>query len=218
MTNPGPSNSNSGIQCSPLWIAMAILGLVLGLWDSPLARAQQPPQLPQQAQATTTGPVAALASPPPSKVAVDLCQGDVTSLGDQAIITHETVCADGLTPPSLWWTREQISHQLRTSNKLVKGWSAQIKTPQAPGQVRLTVNPQMWSVMDYFERYDFINTFGLTARDFGYQTDVYNSRGTKLASYQCRFDGQGLNGEHCSIRLESSLNFGFRGSNPNSLF
>lgn len=154
---------------------------------------------------------ATLASPPAPEIAETLCHGTAQSLSNQIVITAQTVCQSGLTPPSLWWTKEQVAQELRTSGKLVNTWSAQLKTADSPGQVRLVVNPQMWSLMDYFERYDFVNNFGLAARGFGYQTEIYNTKGTPLASYACSTtDGSATLGSSCTMDLQSSLNFGTR--------
>lgn len=166
----------------------------------------QPEALSKTDQARAT-----LASPPSPEVAETLCNGTAQSLSNQIVITSQTVCQSGLTPPSLWWTKEQVAQELRTSGKLVNNWSAQLKTTDSPGQVRLVVNPQMWSLMDYFERYDFVNNFGLAARGFGYQTEIYNTKGTPLASYACTTtDGSATLGSSCTMDLRSSLNFGTR--------
>ncbi len=159
-----------------------------------------------------------LDSPPSPEMAATLCDGTAQSLSGQIIITSETVCQSGLTPPSLWWTKEQVAQELRTSGKLVNNWSAQLKTSEAPGQVRLVVNPQLWSLMDYFERYDFVSNFGLAARGFGYHTEIYNTKGTRLASYMCQVQDSPDNlGSNCKMNLGSSLNFGSRGSRKSFL-
>lgn len=156
---------------------------------------------------------ASLDSPPSPALAATLCDGSAQSLSEQVVITSQTVCQSGLTPPSLWWTKEQVAQELRTSGKLVSDWSAQLKTAEAPGQVRLVVNPQLWSLMDYFERYDFVSNFGLAARGFGYQTEIYNTKGTKLASYICAVENDSIDlASSCRMNLGSSLNFGYRGN------
>ncbi len=167
---------------------------------------------PYQAKAT-------LDSPPSQEVAATLCEGGIHSLSEKIIITSQTVCQSGLTLPSLWWTKEQVAQELRTSGKLVSDWSAQLKTSDAPGQVRLVVNPQLWSLMDYFERYDFVSNFGLAAKGFGYQTEIYNTKGTRLASYICQVQGDNLEslGSSCKMNLGSSLNFSSRGSRKSFL-
>lgn len=182
------------------------------------------PVIPKAAVNTTVKatelppPKSSLDSPPSPSLAATLCNGTAQSLSEQIVITSETVCQSGLTPPSLWWTKEQVAQELRTSGKLVSDWSAQLKTAEAPGQVRLVVNPQMWSLMDYFERYDFVSNFGLAARGFGYQTEIYNTKGTQLASYVCAVEEDSSNlASKCSMNLGASLNFNNR-SNRNPGF
>ncbi len=72
--------------------------------------------------------------------------------------------------------------------------------------------------MDYFERYDFVSNFGLAARDFGYQTEIYNTKGSRLASYVCQVqDNSDSLGSSCKMNLGSSLNFGTRTSRKSFL-
>lgn len=104
-----------------------------------------------------------------------------------SVVTSEMVCAQGLTAPSLWWTRENLDQELKLGSKLVSRWVTYLRQGTEPGRVELQVNPQLWSLMDYFQRYEFINTFGLAARDFGYGVQVFDGRKTPLASYGCQF-------------------------------
>jgi len=192
--------------------SLRLLPVLLLLLGSPaLAQSQDAPRnnsVRQPSNGSTD-----LASPPPPEVAETLCNETAPGLSGQ-VITSETVCQSGLTLPSLWWTKEQVAQELRTSGKLVSNWSAQLKTSDAPGQVRLVVNPQMWSLMDYFERYDFVSNFGLAARSFGYQTEVYNTKGAQLASYTCAIAGSpnrpNIQDSSCMMQLNSSVNFGRR--------
>ncbi len=133
--------------------------------------------------------------------------------------TADTVCQQGLTPPSLWWTQEELASQLK-NKKLVNNWIATREVAGEAGKVQLIVNPQAWSLLDYFTRYEFVNSFGLAARDFGYGTEIFDTRGAALASYRCNFVSAEplIKATGCRIDLGRSQ-MGFRSSSRrNGLF
>ena len=116
--------------------------------------------------------------------------------------TQNTICEEGLTPPSLWWMREQLSSQLR-NRKLIDSWRAEPRPGDAAApRVVLFVNSQAWSLLDYFERYEFLNAFGLASQDFGYELEVWDNRGIQMAAYGCE-------GDRCRITMGSDRS-GFR--------
>lgn len=125
---------------------------------------------------------------------------------ESEVYTADTVCKNGLTRPSLWWIREQLGSQL--GKKLIRNWIATPGTETSSGQVVVVVNPQAWSLLDYFSRYEFMHAFGLAASDFGYQTEVRDNRGAKLASYRCGDSAE--RGDRCTIEFGGSGS-GFRG-------
>ncbi|NJN30986.1 MAG: hypothetical protein HC824_11570 [Synechococcales cyanobacterium RM1_1_8] len=144
------------------------------------------------------------------------CQPPEASMGEPAAIaatsSSETICQSGLTLPSLWWSSEQMEQQLRTGGRLVDSWTAEPKTAAQPATVKLLVNPQIWSLMDYFERYDFINSIGLTARSFGYQTEVYSTKQQEpFGQYRCGVTAQVELSSKCEVTL-NSYQFGLRRS------
>ncbi|MEG5032907.1 hypothetical protein [Microcoleus sp. AT3-D2] len=98
--------------------------------------------------------------------------------------------------PSLWLAQELFG------GKLLDRWFVD------PGNtwVILIVNRQLWSLLDYIERYQFVNHFGTVARDYGYNVRVCNRQGTALAVYSCKDDGLS-----CRIDLESLSNPRIRG-------
>ena len=107
------------------------------------------------------------------------------------VITANTISQDGLTTPSLWWAKEQFA------GKMLNNWIAY----PTEKRVDLVVNRQLWTLLDYMERYRFVNEFGNVARDFGYNIRVFNQQRTLLAAYTCNFNSNLLN---CQIWLESS--------------
>ena len=117
----------------------------------------------------------------------------------EGILTATTISQEGLTIPSLWWAREQFA------GKLLDNWLAYPADETVPSRVDLIVNRQIWSLLDYLQRYEFVNQFGITAKDYGYNTRVFNRQGTLLAAYTCEF---GAEPGFCNIWLDSS---GFQG-------
>lgn len=98
-----------------------------------------------------------------------------------------TISRVSLTIPSLWWTEDHHAAQDPSEAKLVENWLAYPLTNDEPGRVDVVVNRQLWSLLDYLERYEFINEFGNGAKDFGYNLRVFDSRAQLLGAYTCDF-------------------------------
>lgn len=100
--------------------------------------------------------------------------------------------AETMTLPSLWWNRDSLTPRLG-GRRLVQSWiSYQIKDSATP-VVDVLVNPQMWSVLTYNERYAVLNQFGTAARSFGYNLRFFqgNARNRRMVGlYACEFDSQ----------------------------
>ena len=80
--------------------------------------------------------------------------------------------------PSLWWTQDQLP------NKLVLNWLAY---PQKK-RIDLVVNPQFWNNLEYLERYQLINRYGLVSRRYGYSVRIFNlkfSEAQPIVAYTC---------------------------------
>ncbi|MGI0488101.1 hypothetical protein ACN4EK_21890 [Pantanalinema rosaneae CENA516] len=103
-----------------------------------------------------------------------------------------TISPIGLTVPSLWWAEEHHAAQDPSETKLIENWLAYPLTIDEPGRVDVVVNRQLWSLLDYLERYEFINEFGNSARDFGYNLRVFDSRARLLGAYTCDFSSVDL--------------------------
>ena len=98
--------------------------------------------------------------------------------------------------PSLWLAQKQFG------GKLLDRWFID------PGNtwVIIIVNRQLWSLLDYMERYQFVNRFGTASSEYGYNLRICNRQGTALAVYSCKGDRL-----TCRIELESLSNPGLRG-------
>lgn len=82
-----------------------------------------------------------------------------------------------ITQASLWWALEQFDP---FNGQLVQNW---LTYPQTQ-EINLVVNWQLWTLMDYFGRYRFVNQFGTVARKYGYSLNVFNQQAQCLASYK----------------------------------
>ncbi len=116
------------------------------------------------------------------------------------VITANNIAESGLTIPSLWWVKEQFA------GKLLDNWLAYPNRNQPGGRVDLVVNRQVWSLLDYLQRYEFVNHFGTAAKQQQYNTRVFNRQGGLLAAYTCDFNVEPL---ACQIWLDAA---GFPGT------
>lgn len=78
---------------------------------------------------------------------------------------------------SIWWAAEQFDP---FEGKLIQDW---LTHPQKQ-QINLTVDLQLWSLLDYFGRYRFVNQFGAVARKYGYSLNIMNEKLHCLATYK----------------------------------
>jgi hypothetical protein len=98
------------------------------------------------------------------------------------IVAHRNLVAStktqlNATQYSFWWAALQFDP---FNGKLVQNWFAY---PQKQ-QINLVVNWQLWTLLDYFGRYRFVNQFGTVARKYGYSLNIFNQEDQCLASYQ----------------------------------
>jgi hypothetical protein len=102
-------------------------------------------------------------------------------------ITDTTVQQAELTEPSLWWIRDQLAAQNKYGDRLVNGWLA-CSGAEEVNRVDVSVNSQLWSLLDFFDRYEFIQKFGTATTGYGYNLRVFDSQGGLLAAYTCNFN------------------------------
>lgn len=98
-----------------------------------------------------------------------------------SVVTANTIYQERLSVPSLWLAKEN------SENKLLDNWIAYPVSSAEPARVDLLVNQQIWSLLDYLERYDFVNRLGTVARNYGYNVRVFNYQKERLATYTCNF-------------------------------
>ncbi len=131
-------------------------------------------------------------TPSPSQAPLEL---DLLDNPQDNIITADTIHQQQLTVPSLWWAQEQ------SENKLLGNWIAYPATNSQPGRVDLIVNEQIWNVLDYLERYNFVNHLGSVAQSYGYNIRVFNYEKEPLATYTCNLS---KNTPSCNIDMNAT--------------
>jgi hypothetical protein len=97
------------------------------------------------------------------------------------VIRYDTISQSNLSIPSLWWPKERFDP---FQGKLINNWLAY----PAQKRIDLIVSRQQWALMNYLDRYSFVNSFGAIARDYNYSLRIFNQDQTCLAIY--RFNNQ----------------------------
>ena len=95
----------------------------------------------------------------------------------EEVIAEQSIVLAGFTVPSLWWAREQFDP---FGGRLINTWLTNHKLKQ----IDLTVNWQLWTLLDYLGRYRFINQLGTVTREYGYNLRIINQQKQCLATYQ----------------------------------
>ena len=116
---------------------------------------------------------------------VSLSTGERENTAQVERITNNTTnnsveSTSDITQTSFWWAAEQFDP---FDGKLVQKWLA---NPQKH-QINLVVNWQLWTLLDYLDRYRFVNQFGTVARKYGYSLSVFNQNERCLATYKYNF-------------------------------
>ncbi|NJL89098.1 MAG: hypothetical protein HC916_04300 [Coleofasciculaceae cyanobacterium SM2_1_6] len=99
---------------------------------------------------------------------------------ERGIITADTVSQEGITNPSLWWVRDQFGRQI------VINW---LIYPQEK-RIDLVVDRQIWSFINYIEKYSLINHFAINAREYGYNLRIFNDQQLLLGIATCELSNQ----------------------------
>ncbi|WP_427158963.1 hypothetical protein ACQFX9_23680 [Aliinostoc sp. HNIBRCY26] len=134
--------------------------------------------------------------PQPSQVPLNL---QLLNNPQGNVITANTIKLTELTTPSLWLAQE-ISQ-----NKLLDNWIAYPGNQTESNRVDLVVNQQIWSLLDYVERYEFVNRLGSAARKDNYNMRVFNYQGDLLATYTCNFQNSPPT---CNIQMNIQYKLG----------
>ncbi|MBF2027215.1 MAG: hypothetical protein IGS48_10670 [Oscillatoriales cyanobacterium C42_A2020_001] len=158
-----------------------VLLLSAGITPSALAN----PSAPSTSAPTSPSTLLAQALPEGSSPGLRLM---ITGRNISGVVTSRTPSPIRLSIPSLWWITKELANLQQFGNKFIQEWIAYPSQDGKPGRVDLLVNRQQWSLLDYIQRYEFVNKFGAIARSFGYDTRVYdNPDRAPIALYACSF-------------------------------
>lgn len=117
-----------------------------------------------------------------------LAQPPACPTGDTANFPSPPLSQSEKSVPSLWLAQKQFGGQL------LDRWFVDPSNTW----VIIIVNRQLWSLLDYMERYQFVNRFGTVSSEYGYNMQVCNRQGRTLAVYSCKGSRS-----RCKIDLES---------------
>lgn len=125
------------------------------------------------------------------------------------VVTSNTISPTHLTIPSLWWVQEQVVANTEELNQqfgreLIMDWLAYPIQQGQAGRVDLMVDRQFWGVLDYLQRYEFVNRFSTIARGYGYNIRVFDSQATIVAAFTCDFSRLDLRLLQLSTELSGS--------------
>ncbi|MBF2034841.1 MAG: hypothetical protein IGR92_05005 [Leptolyngbyaceae cyanobacterium T60_A2020_046] len=103
------------------------------------------------------------------------------------VIQEDNISETGLTPPSLWWNRDQLPTSWGQW-RLIRNWAAFRSDSTGHAIVDLRIDSQYWDRLTAFEKYAFLNQIGTTAQSYGYQARIYRSLDL-IGVYACDFSG-----------------------------
>lgn len=91
--------------------------------------------------------------------------------------TNHPKANQDLPQATIWWAADQFDP---FEGNLIQNW---LTYPQKQ-QINLVVDWQLWTALEYFERYRFVNQFGTVVRKYGYNLNVLSQKEQCLASYK----------------------------------
>jgi hypothetical protein len=141
-------------------------------------------------------------------LAIDIVEPDL-SKGQN----DRTILQARLSLPSLWWTRDQYSARLPLGKKLIGSWLICPKTNNAPQHVQMVLNAQIWSLLEYFDRYEFLHQFGTVTSTKGYDLWIYSDETPVLAAYICDYQAVST-----KLPCKLELNASFSGKRGDEVF
>ena len=127
-------------------------------------------------------------------------QLDLLTQPKDHIITAKTIDPQKLTVPSLWWAKEN------SENKLLENWIAYPASQTEPPRADLIVNQQIWGLLDYLQKYVFVNRLGSLASQSGYNIRIFNYQKEPLATYTCNFPQSPAS---CRLQMNGQSQVGF---------
>ena len=117
---------------------------------------------------------------------IDLPQGNGTDDSVMVEAAGDNPSPRSFTVPSLWWQQLQLSEQ-KDYRRLIQDWQAYYDEETNIAYVDVSVNIQIWELLDYFDQYAFVRQFGVGAKAYGYQTRIF-SGASLVGVHVCDFN------------------------------
>jgi hypothetical protein len=76
------------------------------------------------------------------------------------ILTDKSISPEEMNLPTLWWVKEQYAAKAGFGERMIRSWSTFSNPERALCRVDVVVNRQLWSLLDYLQRYEFVNQVG----------------------------------------------------------
>jgi hypothetical protein len=182
-------------------LSSGLLGLALGLgWQLHLGAIAAPPVAHESPGAAPLFDI--------GQFQQGVCPTGLTGISDA------TTSASAPTLPSLWWIRDQVAAQPQFGTKLIEKWLACPTAGAAAAQVDVLVNSQLWTLLDYWERYEAVHRLGSVTTGYGYNLRIFNRQQVLLATYRCLPSTAATTPPAtlpCTLSLDSASRGGFRG-------
>ena len=102
---------------------------------------------------------------------------------------------------------ETLPIHLLSKKKVLDNWIAYPASEAEPPRVDLIVNQEIWGLLDYLEKYVFVNRLGILISKNGYNSRVFNYQREYLGSYTCNFP---QNPVSCRIQMTNQNKVGSR--------
>lgn len=217
-----------------LWQRVIVIGAVVCVASIASLRPVGANELEEEAHDLSASPTV-IPQPIMAPPVLNLAQFRSNQCNDnQPGVSNRTINLRGTTIPSLWWTQDLLQAKPQFNPKLIEGWlvcGAAVQNPNArvcgvslsrsaengesPQKlVKMLVNPQLWTLLDYVDRYEFLYRFGTATSECGYNIYIFNTEAVLLADYTCDFGAVGEK-DNCVLRPDLSGKSGLKRSPAN---
>ncbi len=116
-----------------------------------------------------------------------------TEIVPGSFVIDDEPSSEKMTLPSLWWSRNSLPRQFG-SYRLVDSWASYEIQASAIRVIDVYINPQIWRILQYPERYGAMTHLAEEARNAGYNLRLYSNslRNPRLIGlYVCDFPAYG---------------------------
>ena len=92
----------------------------------------------------------------------------------ESMSANDEPSPEDMTLPSFWWSRNSLPRQFG-SYRLVDSWTAYEIRDSATRVIDVHINPQIWRILKYSERYGALNHLAEDARAYQYNLRLYST-------------------------------------------